>query len=78
MHGNVLEWCQDQYHDSYVGAPTDGSTWLGENDNEIRMLRGGSWCDDPEICRSALRNNLDAGVRNGKFGFRVVCSGART
>jgi len=78
MHGNVLEWCQDQYHDSYVGAPTDGSTWLSENDNQIRMLRGGSWNNNPEICRSAYRYDDDAGGRYGIFGFRVVCSGART
>jgi len=78
MHGNVLEWCQDQYHDSYNRAPTDGSGWLGENDNQIRMLRGGSWNPYPEDCRSAYRLSNDAGDRGYVIGFRVVCSGART
>ncbi|MEO0374651.1 MAG: formylglycine-generating enzyme family protein, partial [Cyanobacteria bacterium P01_A01_bin.17] len=44
MHGNVLEWCEDQYHGSYEGAPTDGSAWFDPDDeNANRILRGGSW-----------------------------------
>jgi formylglycine-generating enzyme required for sulfatase activity len=78
MHGNVWEWCQDQYHNSYDGAPEDGSAWLDENNSQSRMLRGGSWNGDPEYCRSAIRDINDAGVRNFNVGFRVVCSGART
>lgn len=33
MHGNVDEWCADHWHDSYTGAPTDGSTWLSAEEN---------------------------------------------
>jgi formylglycine-generating enzyme required for sulfatase activity len=77
MHGNVWEWCQDSWHSSYKGAPTDGSAWLDTEENtNFKLLRGGSWVYDPEACRSAYRldNNLDND--HDYIGFRVVCSGA--
>ena len=43
MHGNIWEWCTDTWDESYVRAPTDGSAWISENDNDSRVLRGGSW-----------------------------------
>ncbi len=70
MHGNVWERCQDHWHDSYNGAPTDGSAWI--NDNQYRLLRGGSWLDFPGGCRSANRLRYSAAARNGSIGFRVV------
>ena len=76
MHGNVWEWCQDNWHDNYEGAPTDGSVWIdNEEHNNRRLLRGGSWGSDPVICRSASRyyDYLDY---HHDIGFRVVCSGA--
>jgi formylglycine-generating enzyme required for sulfatase activity len=80
MHGNVWEWCQDHWHESYMGAPSDGSAW---NDSEAseddpRVLRGGSWYYVPGNCRSAARTNDDAGGRNLNNGFRVVCVAPRT
>ncbi|MEM1394261.1 MAG: bifunctional serine/threonine-protein kinase/formylglycine-generating enzyme family protein, partial [Cyanobacteria bacterium P01_H01_bin.150] len=54
MHGNVWEWCLDDWHNSYDGAPTDGSVWVNhhnENDNPFRVLRGGSWANYPDNCR---------------------------
>ncbi|KAB8317732.1 SUMF1/EgtB/PvdOfamily nonheme iron enzyme [Tolypothrix campylonemoides VB511288] len=78
MHGNVWEWCQDTWHSSYKGAPTDGSPWINSNDNTNRMLRGGSWYTLPERCRSGYRNNYDAGDRINNHGFRVVCAAAWT
>jgi formylglycine-generating enzyme required for sulfatase activity len=73
MHGNVYDWCLDHWHPSYEGAPRDGSAWItGGNDN-YRIVRGGSWYVDPAYCRSAFRNRLDPGDRNGLIGFRVVC-----
>jgi formylglycine-generating enzyme required for sulfatase activity len=74
MHGNVLEWCEDDWHSDYTGAPDDGSAWL-ESDRKTsnRLLRGGSWLYDPEDCRSSVRN-YDARVnRNDVLGFRVSC-----
>ena len=54
MHGNVWEWCLDHWHESYEGAPEDGSAWLSEGE-ESRLLRGGSWDYFPRYCRSACR-----------------------
>ncbi|BAZ23520.1 hypothetical protein NIES4073_44090 [Kalymmatonema gypsitolerans NIES-4073] len=81
MHGNVWECCADHWHSNYEGAPTDGSAWLDDVDNDYHMLQGGSWYDDPENCRSAFRLiNLRA-ERDDFFnfiGFRVVCAFGRT
>jgi formylglycine-generating enzyme required for sulfatase activity len=78
MHGNVWEWCVDQWHKNYEGAPTDGSAWLSDNYNQNYVRRGGSWNNDPRSCRSAcrIRNVADNGYNDG--GFRVVCGVART
>jgi formylglycine-generating enzyme required for sulfatase activity len=73
MHGNVWEWCADESHDNYQNAPTDGSIWLNGDKNRS-PLRGGSWADDPELCRSAIRNYYDRpALYDGDAGFRVVC-----
>ena len=72
MHGNVWEWTEDCRHDSYVGAPRDGSAWtVGENCG-LRVGRGGSWGGDPGLLRAAVRGWLDAGLRYGDGGFRVA------
>ena len=72
MHGNVWEWCQDVYNDNYQSAPKDGSAWLTGKDNDIKLLRGGSWFDYARDCRSAFRNGLARADRNYDVGFRVV------
>jgi eukaryotic-like serine/threonine-protein kinase len=72
MHGNVWEWCADSWHDSYSGAPTDGSAWI-DNDNQNRILRGGSWLLIPFVCRSAGRNSDTRAFFINYIGFRVVC-----
>ena len=77
MHGNVWEWCQDDWHSDYEGAPIDGSAWLNnEENNNGKLLRGGSWVTFPGNCRSAFRLNYSLDDGNGYLGFRVVCSGA--
>ena len=78
MHGNVYEWCADHWHDSYKGAPTDGSVWSSDEDNTSRMIRGGSWIANPGWCRSALRYDFDPVDRYRYVGFRVVCSAPKT
>ena len=77
MHGNVWEWCQDDWHSNYEGAPTDSNAWINsEESSNMRLLRGGSWYNNPENCRSAYRNHNNLAYDNNGIGFRVVCSGA--
>lgn len=71
MHGNVWEWCQDTWHESYEGAPTDGSAW--ESGDLERVQRGGSWFDSPTDCRCTARTGFDPTERSRFDGFRVVC-----
>jgi formylglycine-generating enzyme required for sulfatase activity/uncharacterized caspase-like protein len=75
MHGNVWEWCQDTWHDSYKAAPKDGSAWI-DNENQSRLFRGASWVYNPEVCRSAIRATLNPVSAISDVGFRVVCAGA--
>jgi formylglycine-generating enzyme required for sulfatase activity len=77
MHGNVWEWSQDTWHENYNGAPTDGNAWVDENQNK-RILRGGSWFSFPRRCRSASRYYLNPAIDLNNFGFRVVCEFPRT
>ena len=78
LHGNVLEWCEDDWHDSYQGQdrPDDGTAWLSNNnsgDVKEKALRGGSWNLYPHECRSAYRFYGSPHVNYNLFGFRVVC-----
>ena len=72
MHGNVWEWCEDVWHDSYNDALTDGSAYLKGDEQNMRSLRGGSWDGDIIVCRSAIRDGDDAVLRDDFIGFRVV------
>ena len=78
MHGNVWEWCLDHWHDSYQGAPTDGSAWIAGGNAERRLLRGGSWGSYPSLCSSAYRDWNVPDNRDYDVGFRVVCASAWT
>ncbi len=89
MHGNVWEWCLDEWHENYEGAPSDGSAWLhpkapsneaitkgresNGSDEERKLLRGGSWSLSPGSCRSADRNRNRPVDANNFIGLRVVC-----
>ena len=69
--GNVWEWTDDCWNESYAGAPTDGSPWAS-GDCTRRVLRGGSWHFRPVILRSANRGWLSAGNRYSSLGFRLA------
>ncbi|MEM9008990.1 MAG: formylglycine-generating enzyme family protein [Cyanobacteria bacterium P01_F01_bin.86] len=70
MHGTILEWCQDDWHDTYEGAPTDGRAWIVAERRAPKVLRGGSWDSLPVLCRSAYRFHSPS-RRDYDFGFRV-------
>ncbi len=72
MLGNVWEWCQDVYHDSYGDAPTDGSAWISGADRNVRVLRGGSWGYIAYYTRSAYRHWVSPTSHNNNVGFRLV------
>ena len=72
MHGNVWEWVQDCFRESHAGAPRDGSAWEEATDSEdecpARVLRGGSWHNEPLQLRAAYRGwgrCDDRGIRDG-------------
>ncbi len=77
MHGNVWEWCQDNWHETYEGAPSDGSAWITGGDDGYKIIRGGSWGYYPGNCRSASRSYNLPGNRFNYIGFRVCCSAPR-
>jgi len=71
MAGNVWEWVEDGYHDSYRGAPSDGSAWATVG-APLRVARGGSWYGSVLGCRAAYRNRAQPDDRNELLGFRVA------
>ena len=71
MQGNVWEWVEDCYHDSYAGAPNNGSAWTKGNCIR-RVRRGGSWGNGPDDLRSASRDGFIHSFRNFGIGFRVA------
>jgi formylglycine-generating enzyme required for sulfatase activity len=74
MLGNVWEWAEDCYVDSYKDAPTDGSAQESPDNNTcpLRVLRGGSWYDDPQYVRSATRYGDSPSARYDSLGFRLA------
>jgi formylglycine-generating enzyme required for sulfatase activity len=81
MHGNVQEWCLDDWHESYQGAPDDGRAWLAglasnsceDNVWSPKVLRGGSWSLGPWGCRSAFRTRWHPSELSSGIGLRVIC-----
>jgi formylglycine-generating enzyme required for sulfatase activity len=71
MHGNVWQWVQDCYQETYAAAPMDGRA-TSEAIACLRVLRGGSWSNDPQILRSAARAGVRPTGRVNFFGFRVA------
>ncbi|NEO82704.1 MAG: formylglycine-generating enzyme family protein [Spirulina sp. SIO3F2] len=90
MHGNVFEWCADPWHETYEDAPNRGQVWDAKQPHiyadvrrniaalqatePIKVIRGGSWFYEPQLCRSAYRVRWYADARTGDQGFRVCRS----
>ncbi len=72
LYGNVWEWVEDCYHESYAGMPSDGSAWTTGCANPLRVLRGGSWSDEAGSLRN--RGRYAPEVRNLITGFRLARS----
>jgi formylglycine-generating enzyme required for sulfatase activity len=72
MLGNVWEWTEDTWHESYAGAPTDGSPWEPNQTGAGRVVRGGSWYDGARSCRSAYRLRSAPVYRFVYLGFRCT------
>ena len=71
MHGNVWEWCWDGYKtDYYKDSPEDDPS--GPPEASGRVIRGGSWGNDPPDARSANRGGNAPGIRDSNLGFRVA------
>lgn len=74
MHGNVWEWCQDHWHESYNGAPINGAEWVDITNNQNHVIRGGSWFNEPSSCRSSYRLRKNSEQTSDHIGFRIVRS----
>ncbi len=77
MHGNVWEWCKDEWYNDYSGAPEDGRAWESSSYPRLaggpaRVDRGGGWGDSTVYCRSANRNNEAPDNSASYIGFRLV------
>jgi formylglycine-generating enzyme required for sulfatase activity len=81
MHGNVWEWCLDDWHDDYSAKPVRlkqngnepwGDVNINKNDNRSHLLRGGSWYYSAGGCRAGYRLRFNARARNDNFSFRLL------
>ena len=81
MHGNVFEWCEDDWHENYYGSPTDNRPWVDSPRGLSRVIRGGSYQCSASYCRSATRssnrpnlcyNRSSCNSHDNSLGFRLV------
>ena len=71
MYSNLCEWCEDSWHENYLGHPDDGSAWVVP-DNDKKLLRGGPWANDPSFRMTFLFNDSSVFI-DFNIGFRVCC-----
>ncbi len=75
VHGYLWEWCADDWHDDYTGAPQDGSAWLDAAGTGKHVLRGGSWKDAADQLTSTCRRAAAGDLRDDAVGLRCVLAG---
>lgn len=71
LEGNVSEWIDDCWHDTYIRAPRDSRAWVNPG-CERHVVRGGSWGSDPDQVRSAFRLSALTTTRSARVGFRIA------
>jgi formylglycine-generating enzyme required for sulfatase activity len=71
MAGNVGEWVQDCWHDTFMRAPVDGSAWLNPG-CRLRTIRGGYWASSPDQARAAYRLSANPDRHDARIGFRIA------
>jgi len=72
MHGNVMEWCYDWYHESYYQqCPEESEDPMGPEEGSAKVLRGGAWQFGAEATRCAYRNSSAPDAIAGVIGFRI-------
>lgn len=74
MSGNVSEWCEDNWHNNYQGAPSDGSVWINDNIETSRVFRGGGHVFSSQHSRPAYRGSCDMSIGYHNLGFRLALS----
>jgi formylglycine-generating enzyme required for sulfatase activity len=76
LAGSVSEWVMDEWHDNYLGAPTDGGPWCDRgcspDDPTFKVIRGGSWQEGAEGQRASHRSFVSPALRLDSLGFRVA------
>lgn len=74
MHGYLWEWCADPWHENYQDAPRTQAVWESNNEVKKRVLRSGSWKDNPTKLTSSFRIGLPPNTRDDAIGLRCVLS----